>query len=273
MNKSTFTNLVFALFISAVVGLPIAGAQTETVNEKYRVVLKLNSESLSSLRNTGFVKAEIPKSQRDKVVGVKIVKLSGFINEPIKLEANTSVSRGVLRIKITNAMMDQLEFRPVLIKVTEKGFTKVLLDYSTANTNRAADEATASQTPQINAKNRFFVRRDEKNGIAASIPEASTLSVKTDYGTYEIPWSEIEAVHIDVVQNVSVILRNGDKMSGKLNQNKFKLLTVWGDHEIPAARLYSFTRTEQQKFLATNSMSGVKFLLYDFSRNRRSVGY
>lgn len=261
------------MLVAAIAGAPIVSAQTEKVDEKYRVVLKLNEQSFASLETTGFVKAEIPKSQRDKVVAVKIVKLDAFVDEPLEATAETTISRGVMNIEISKAIMEQLEFRPVLINVTQNGFSKVLLSYNPNKKDDPSEDNSEAIAEQFVEESRFFVRRDKENGIVAGTHEASTLSVKTDYGIYDVPWSKIEAAHFDQSENVSIILRNGDKMSGKLNQNKFKLKTLWGDHEIDSSKIHSFTKTKDQQFLATNSQNGAKFLLYNTAGGRRSVGY
>jgi hypothetical protein len=273
MKQPKLTTLILSTLLSAAIGLPAASAQTELVNGKYRVVLKLNDNNFTSLKNSGYVRAEVPKSQRDKIVAVKIVKQGSFIDEPIEIAAESLLSRGVLSIRITNAILEQIEFRPVLVKVTENGFSKVLLDYQTAKMDPSESEETAPPLPQLDDTRRFFVRRDEGNGIVAWTPEASVLSLKTDYGNYDVPWAQIEAVHLGQADAVSVIFRNGDKISGQLNQPTINLITAWGDHDVEAGRLFSFTRSSEQKFMPANSPNGVKYLLYGTTDDRQSAGY
>ncbi len=101
--------------------------------------------------------------------------------------------------------------------------------------------------------------------ITGTLTDVVLLPVRTSFGEASVPFSEIAGVKLASADDSSttVILKNGDSITGATDLKVVSVETEWGSAKINGSSILSILLLPDLKWNATNGLSGRRWSLVD----------
>ncbi|MAE63233.1 MAG: hypothetical protein CMJ18_03085 [Phycisphaeraceae bacterium] len=111
----------------------------------------------------------------------------------------------------------------------------VLLTMSLAALNFSQAGASADAAPAPEQRSDFDVTIDLRDGshLLGRLPRNTSYSLRTDYGTVQAPLSAMRELDFVDAERAELSLLNGDRMTGRFNDEVLRLTTAFGAVAIP----------------------------------------
>lgn len=224
--------------------------------DRIRLKSTISEELAQQLKSGNPVSVRVP-GDTPQIISALIIRKSEFYKPRLlSLRPFTRVEEGNLIIPIPIEVIDRLDYQPVEFKIYQSNVKQATLvpvhdpdhDYSLATREIEPD---------------FFVRLKPNNGVAVAFENLNSFKLENELFKVEFPFFEIEGIFFDDRQeyNASVVLRNGDVISGKHSwPEQVKFETPWGKEKIEMDQVVSVTRDKSVQ-LVPSGVENPKFIL------------
>ena len=206
--------------------------QTARDTERVRLKIDLTDEDLNNLENVGRLRMRIPEYFKNRVAAIQLRYVDTYLEKKVRVTGEPAISDDIAHLTIDGLLLERVRFQPVEIRVFEKNFSSVQINYEESEDPAFVDEANEGFTDQefvIQIANRFSLR--------ARIGLDSGLNLASDIGKVQIGWNDIDQISFaeDEAQKATVNLKTGDVLTGLLDLSDLEIKTKWGQVTIPMA--------------------------------------
>ena len=207
-----------------------------------RVKLKttVNDVIIARFKSGEPITVRVPNTS--KAIGsVMIQKPNSFKPAPLSLRPNTFMDGRQMIVELLPHLLDRLDYQPLKLKLFQSNVDSIRLVPSqrTMQGNSVVPVQTTAARPN------FYLRLKPQNGVSVSLTGVHSFRLKNDIVDLDIPFDHVEAVFFDTEEDgvASIVLRNGDNISGKHDwPEEVEFETPWGNETISLDRLVSVTR-------------------------------
>ena len=226
-----------------------------------RVKLKttVNDFIIARFKSGEPINIRVP--QTSKAIGsVMIKKPQSFKPAPLSLRPNTFMDGRQMIVELLPHLLDRLDYQPIKLELFQSDVDAIRLIPSRRNLQ--GDSAGPVRTTA--ARPNFYLRLKPENGVSVSLTGVNSFHLKNDIVDLDIPFDHVEAVFFDTEEDgvASVVLRNGDSISGKHDwPEEVEFETPWGSETISLDRLVSVTRHPSIK-LVPSGVENPKWVLF-----------
>jgi hypothetical protein len=101
--------------------------------------------------------------------------------------------------------------------------------------------------------------------LEGTLLSATELTMKTSFGEASIPLNEVAGIRLAEAGNgtTTVILHNGDSITGGTELEKLDIVTEWGQAEVNGANISSILFTQGLKWETATGFSGSRWTLIE----------
>lgn len=130
----------------------------------------------------------------------------------------------------------------------------------------AQENVEAPEAPKVTKKSdeasalRMTLKLRRDMTLEGSPVELETIKMNTIFGEAKLPLNTIAGIRFPSAEggdgNTTVILRNGDSLTGSLVLDKIKFVSIWGEAMINTSSLQSVTLVDGMDWTATTTTMG-----------------
>jgi hypothetical protein len=109
------------------------------------------------------------------------------------------------------------------------------------------------------------IQLSNENELKGTLLQTTTLDMKTSFGPAEIPLNEVAGIRMAQEGNASttVVLHNGDSITGAAEFDSLSLETEWGKAEVNAPHITSIMFNEGLHWVSEKGLNGERWKLSD----------
>lgn len=211
---------------------------TEKVTTRFRMKLRMDDQKIAMLKASGSLRTTVPKAFRNTIDGIKMHRDFSFITDEFVADDHVEKRGTTLLVKLTDEMLDRLDYQPLLNKVYFSNFSDVLLVYVKPKNSPTEQAGSAKQTGEDSPK--FFAKIDEFRGIYGSI-DRDFIKMKTSFGSVDIDVAKIEGIRFHDGNSISVWLSRQDRISGTIDFDELTMQCSWGEQKLKVDDLETLT--------------------------------
>ena len=237
---------------------------TASAQEK-KFTLNLNPAFLQILRETGSLKStQLNEAEMQFISHVQLQLVEAGNIPPIDRKIVVTRQGDDLIVPMDDSLIESLSLQPVRIEVADnlRGFKQVLLVYRPSG-NEVGFDSVRQNGNLVDGAPFAVVRLSNGQSYEGTLASPLELELSTVWGKAKLPIDIVLAIHYDHAAegNGTVILKNGDSLTGRLTLSEIKLDTSWGQAEIDAAWVESLVRDRQLRFRRDETMLGPRWVL------------
>lgn len=202
------------------------------------------------------ISIRIPAGAPQIISSLVVRKPEYYKAKLLSIRPRTQVADGTLTIPIPIQVIDRLDYQPVELQIYQSNVVRATLVPINDTENNYSLITKAIQPD-------FFVRLKPNKGVAVAFENVKSFKLKNELFDVEFPFLEIEGIFFGDQEEkmASVVLRNGDMVSGKHSwPEKVEFDTRWGKEEIELDQVVAVTRDKSVQ-LVPSGVENPKFIL------------
>ena len=226
-------------------------------DEPARFILKLNDSLISSFKDFGSLRSELPPDVRDRIETVELRFAGTEGEDPVTMNLEVKLQDGNAEISVDDSLLETLRKQPVRIPLEGKTFNLVFLRYDNEAKN-SDDEILMGDGP-----NRFVLDIIDDSSIAGSVMGLTSIEMATSFGKIELKLDQIAGVRFKSDGNGAavVFLNNGDSITGTPNLSVVNVQTFWGLAEVNIESIRSMAVSPSARFVQEATDFGTRWNL------------
>lgn len=205
--------------------------KTTQDTERVRLKIDLTDEDLRNLEHAGRLRMRIPEYFKNRVAAIQLRYVDTYLERKVRVTGEPAISEDIAHLTIDGLLLERVRFQPVEIRVFEKNFSQVQINYEESEEDPAfvaeANEGFTEQEYDIQIAGRF--------NLIARISLEGRLSLASNIGKVQINWNDIDKMTF--IENeelkATVNLKTGDILTGLVDLSDLRIKTKWGQVTIP----------------------------------------
>ncbi len=198
--------------------------------ERVRLKIDLTDDDLRNLEHVGKLSMDIPKYFQNRVAAIQLRYVDTYSEERVRVIGEPAILSGASHLTVDSQLLERIRFQPVEVRVFEKNFTRVQINYeesSEPNFVTGDNEGFTELEYGIQVADRFLLK--------ARIGLENKLSLASDIGKVQIDWNDIERLEFARGEELkaTVDMKTGDKLSGLVDLSDLTIKTRWGLVTVP----------------------------------------
>jgi hypothetical protein len=231
-------NLLFV--IAAIFGFAQQATASDTTDSgRVSAVVELSDGQLQSLLQTGTFKMSIPPRLKNKVNSLILKRPDRFKDDVAILFNDVDKRSNTIAIKIDDSTIDQIAYQPVELKIYESGYTNIMVRYTPGN---RAEAKKPSKTDSVELN----VRLNSGKSITGRLSYMTQIPLTSEIGKIKVKLEEVSQITFDDDGGLSVVMLNGDNLTGESNFSSVILKSRWGQERIKNKDIASISSTLSQ---------------------------
>jgi len=89
----------------------------------------LTDEDLNNLEHVGKLSMRIPEFFHNRVAAIQLRYVDTYLEEKVRVTGEPTIIEGSSHLTVDGLLLERLRFQPVEIRVFEKNFTRVQINY------------------------------------------------------------------------------------------------------------------------------------------------
>lgn len=218
--------------------LTVASTFAATGGDRVAAVIELQDTDVASLMATGYFKMEIPRAYKDRIASVVLKRPVRFKDDLAILFNDVDRRGSAIAIDVDDAVMEQIDYQPVELKLYESNLTHIVVHYQPGNGSFISSKALA-EGPM------FLATLEDGKAIQGTLVDREEFTLASGMGAVDVNLSDVFEIRFEDDNRISVTMLNGDSLSGKNPISSITVNSRWGDELLMASRLASISRIEQ----------------------------
>ncbi len=231
---------------------PVTSQVQPNKTEAVTLTIDMDDSKMASIRQTGYLQVAIPAAYRGRVDAVRLKRPVSFKTKAFQLDKAVDKLNDTVTVNINQALLDQLDYQPVLAKVYYSDFTNVLLIYQRRKPGDPVGLAERENKPTVNDSRRFYARVDAQRGLYGWMEGLAKIKLQSDFGEVVINSTDISGIKFNANNSGSVAIRlnSGESVSGYVNFDEIKMKCSWGRQKLSLAEIDSIVSDRNFRFAA-----------------------
>ena len=244
--------LTVALGQSSSKNTPITAEPQLEKSATVTLTIDMDQSKLDSIRQTGFLQVAIPAAYRGKVDAVRLKRPVSFKTEEFQLEKAIDKINSNVTLTINQALLDQLDYQPVIAKIYYSDFSNLLLVYRQRKPGEQVGLAQRENKPTAADSPRFYARVDDKRGLYGWMDGLAKIKLNSDFGEVIINSTDITGIKFNANKSGSVAIRlnSGASVSGYVDFDEINMKCSWGTQKLSLAKIDSIVLDRNFRFAA-----------------------
>ena len=216
------------------------------------LTIDMDDRKMASIQETGYLRVAIPAAFRGRVDAVRLKRPVSFKTEQFQLDKAVDKLNDTVTVNINQALLEQLDYQPVVAKIYYSDFANVLLVYQRRRPGdpvglaERENKATAVDSP------RFYARVDDQRGMYGWMEGLANFKLNSDFGEVVINSTDIAGIKFNANNSGSVAIRlnSGATISGYVNFDEIIMKCSWGTQKLSLAEIDSIVSDRKFRFAA-----------------------
>lgn len=211
--------------------------------DRVRLKSVVDNQVINRFRHGEPIIIHVPPGVDQIVSAIKIEKSEYFKPQALEIRPRTLVRGSRVLVYIPVNAVDRLDYQPLKLIVYQSNVSTYQIVPTEADQKVAGLQAS-------NIKPDFFVRLKPKNGVAVAFRMSKKFRLKNEVFDTHFPFDKIEGIFFNSgeEQTASIVMRNGDNISGKhFWPDTIEFETPWGNEKIGLEKVVSITRNRSVK--------------------------
>lgn len=225
-----------------------AGEEIVSRVRGFAAVVTLDDPGLNSLLEKGSLEIPVPHQLVNSIDSVSIKRPIYFKDRQVAEFANATLVQKKLVVDIDDAIIERIDYQPIDLKVYETGFDRIVLRY--VGLSKGRSNAKSVGDPQTDSPV-LLVKLKSGKGIRGRIKGQKSIRLDSTLGAIEVAVDATRKIEAGQDNSLTVVMRNGDRISGKVDFEKIELLTLWENETIALSDIESLEAGEGRRTLRT----------------------
>ena len=220
--------------------------------EAVTLTIDMDDNKMASIRQTGYLQVAIPAAYRGRVDAVRLKRPVSFKKEAFQLDKSVDKLNDTVTVSINQALLDQLDYQPVLAKIYYSDFANVLVIFNPRKPGDPVGLAERENKPTSNDSPRFYARVDDHRGLYGWMDGLAKIKLNSEFGEVVINSTDIAGMKFNANNSGSVAIRlnSGASVSGHVNFDEIKMKCSWGTQKLSLAEIDSIVLDRKFRFAA-----------------------
>ena len=225
-----------------------AGEEIVSRIRGFAAVVTLDDSGLNSLLEKGSLEIPIPHQLVNSIDSVLIKRPIYFKDRLVAEFANATLVRKQLVVDIDDKILERIDYQPIDLKVYETGFDRIVLRY--VGLSKGRSNAKSVGDPQTDSPV-LLVKLKSGKGIRGRIKGLKSFMLDSAFGAIEVAIDATRKIEAGQDNSLTVVMQNGDRITGKVDFEKIELLTLWENETIALTGIESIEAGEGKQTLRT----------------------
>ena len=232
--------------------IPLTPQSRPNETEAVTLTIDMDDNKMASIRQTGYLQVAIPAAYRGRVDAVRLKRPVSFKKEAFQLDKSVDKLNDTVTVSINQALLDQLDYQPVLAKIYYSDFANVLVIFKPRKPGDPVGLAERENKPTANDSPRFYARVDDQRGLYGWMDGLAKIKLNSEFGEVVINSTDIAGMKFNAnnLGSVAVRLNSGASVSGYVNFDEIKMKCSWGTQKLSLTEIDSIVLDRKFRFAA-----------------------
>jgi len=257
-NFSRLAVLLPLVFLTTALGqsssreTPVAAERQLKNTNLVTLTVDMDDRKLDSIRQTGYLRVAIPAEYRGRVDAVRLKRPVSFKTKEFQLDKSVDKLNSTVTVAINQALLDQLDYQPIVAKIYYSDFANVLLVYKPRKPGDPVGLAERENKPTAADSPRFYARVDDQRGLYGWVEGLAKLKLNSDFGEVILRSTDIAGIKFNANNSGSVAIRlnSGGSVSGYVDFDQIRMKCSWGTQKLSLAEIDSIVMDRKFRFAA-----------------------